>query len=41
VFLHISTVELAEISGLREGQKVTFDIVGEGDKANAVNLRTL
>jgi cold shock protein len=38
VFVHISAVEKAGLSGLPEGAKVTFDIVPRG-KESAENLR--
>jgi CspA family cold shock protein len=39
VFVHISAVEKAGLSGLREGAKVTFDIVPNRGKESAENLR--
>lgn len=39
VFVHISAVERAGMSGLAEGQKVTFDIVTERGKSAASNLQ--
>ena len=39
VFVHISTVEKAGLSDLREGAKVTFDIVPNKGKESAENLR--
>jgi CspA family cold shock protein len=41
VFVHISAVERAGLSGLDEGQKVTFDIVADRrtGKSSADNLR--
>ena len=39
VFVHISAVERAGMSTLREGQKVSFDIVTERGKTNAANLK--
>ena len=36
VFVHISAVEL---SGLNEGQRVSFDIARERGKTNAANLK--
>jgi cold shock protein len=41
VFVHISAVERAGLSGLNEGQKVSFDIVTERGKSSAGNLRTV
>ena len=41
VFVHVSAVERAGMDGLREGQKVTFDIVRDNrsGKNAAENLR--
>jgi cold shock protein len=39
VFVHISAVEKAGLSDLREGDKVTFDIVSNRGKESAENLR--
>ena len=39
VFVHISAVEKAGLSELREGDKVTFDIVPNTGKESAENLR--
>ena len=39
VFVHISAVEKAGLSDLREGDKVTFDIVSNRGKEFAENLR--
>jgi CspA family cold shock protein len=39
VFVHISAVERAGLSDLREGAKVTFDIVPNKGKESAENLR--
>jgi CspA family cold shock protein len=39
VFVHISAVERAGMSTLREGQKVSFDVVTERGKTNAANLQ--
>jgi cold shock protein len=40
VFVHISALERAGLSNLREGQKVTFDIErGQQGKTSAVNIR--
>jgi CspA family cold shock protein len=40
VFVHISAVERAGMSDLREGQKVTFDVVPDrkSGKSSAENL---
>jgi cold shock protein len=41
VFVHISAVERAGMTGLNEGQKVSFDVVAnpKNGKASADNLR--
>ena len=39
VFVHISAVEKAGLSDLREGAKVTYDIVANRGKESAENLR--
>ena len=39
VFVHISAVERAGLNDLREGAKVSFDIVSERGKEKADNLR--
>jgi cold shock protein len=39
VFVHISAVERAGLSDLREGAKVTFDIVPNKGKESAENLK--
>jgi CspA family cold shock protein len=40
VFVHISAVERAGLSGLKEGQKVSYDIErGQQGKTSAVNLQ--
>jgi cold shock protein len=43
VFVHISAVERAGLSGLDEGQKVSFDVVADRrtGKSSAANLRTV
>ena len=39
VFVHISAVERAGLSGLTEGQKVSFEIATERGRSAAVNLK--
>jgi CspA family cold shock protein len=39
VFVHISAVERAGLGTLREGQKVSFDVVTERGKTAAGNLK--
>jgi cold shock protein len=41
VFVHISAVERAGLSGLNEGQKIGYDVeLGQRGKTSAVNLQT-
>jgi len=42
VFVHISAVERAGLSGLNEGQKISFEVVAnrKTGKSSAENLRT-
>ena len=39
VFVHISAVEKAGLSGLNEGAKVAYDIVSDRGKESAGNLK--
>jgi cold shock protein len=39
VFVHISAVEKAALSDLREGAKVSYDVVPNKGKESAENLR--
>jgi CspA family cold shock protein len=39
VFVHISAVEKAGLDGLREGDKVTYDVISDRGKESAGNLR--
>jgi cold shock protein len=39
VFVHISAVERAGMSGLDEGQKISFDMQEERGKMSATNLK--
>ena len=39
VFVHISAVEKARLSGLNEGAKVSYDIVSDRGKESAGNLK--
>jgi len=41
VFVHISAVERAGMSSLREGQKVSYDIQQDRGKAAACNLKEI
>ena len=41
VFVHVSAVERAGMTGLREGQKVSFDLEqGQRGKTSATNLKS-
>ena len=40
VFVHISAVERAGLSSLREGQAIEYEIESNRGKESAVNLRT-
>jgi CspA family cold shock protein len=39
VFVHITAVQAAGLNGLKDGQKVSYDIVMERGKEAATNLR--
>ena len=39
VFVHISALEKAGISGLREGQRISYDLATNKDRVSAVNLK--
>jgi CspA family cold shock protein len=39
VFVHISAVEKAGLSGLPDGVKITYDIISDRGKESAGNLR--
>lgn len=40
VFVHATALEMARISGLNEGQQLSYDVeVGRNGKTSAVNLR--
>ncbi|MDB5629378.1 MAG: cold-shock DNA-binding protein family [Tardiphaga sp.] len=39
VFVHISAVERAGLNDLREGDKITFDVVPNKGKESAENLK--
>ncbi len=41
VFVHISAVQRAGLTGLNEGQKVSYDILTERGKEAAGNLKAL
>jgi CspA family cold shock protein len=41
VFVHVTAVERAGMSGLAEGQKVSYDLATERGKTAAVNLKAI
>jgi CspA family cold shock protein len=41
VFVHITAVQKAGLTGLNENQKVSYDVATERGKAAAVNLKTI
>lgn len=41
VFVHISAVERAGMTGLSDGQRVSFDVVSERGRTNASNLQAI
>jgi CspA family cold shock protein len=41
VFVHVSAVERAGMSGLTDGQKISFDVVKERGKSAASNLKAV
>jgi cold shock protein len=41
VFVHISAVEKAGLNDLREGDKVSFEVVANRGKESAENLRAV
>ena len=41
VFVHISAVQRANLQGLDEGQKVSYDVLQERGKSSAGNLKAL
>jgi CspA family cold shock protein len=41
VFVHITAVQKAGLTGLNENQKVSYDVENERGKAAAVNLKPL
>ena len=41
VFVHVSALEKAGLSSLREGQKVSYDLETSKDKTSAINIQVL
>ncbi|MDX1921808.1 MAG: cold-shock protein [Alphaproteobacteria bacterium] len=41
VFVHVTAVERAGMDGLREGQKISYEIATQKGKESAVNLKAV
>ena len=41
IFVHINAVQKAGLTGLRDGQKIAYEIVQARGKSSAENLRSL
>lgn len=41
VFVHVSALEKAGVNGLREGQKVSYELTSHKGKTSAANLKVL
>lgn len=41
VFVHVTAVERSGLKGLRDGQKISYDVVSDRGKSAAANLRVL
>lgn len=41
VFVHITAVERSGLDGLKDGQKISFDVVPDRGKSAAANLKLL
>ena len=41
MFIHITALQQANISGLNEGDKISYDVEEENGKASAVNIKQL
>lgn len=41
MFIHITALQKANISGLNEGDKISFDVEDENGKASAVNVKQI
>ena len=39
MFIHITALQQANISGLNEGDKISYDVEEENGKASAVNIK--
>jgi CspA family cold shock protein len=41
MFIHITALQKANISGLNEGDKISYDVEEENGKASAVNIKQI
>ncbi|MEC9344603.1 MAG: cold-shock protein [Pseudomonadota bacterium] len=41
VFVHVTAVERSGLKGLRDGQKISYDVIPDRGKSAAANLRVL
>jgi len=41
MFIHITALQKANISGLNEGDKISYDVEDENGKASAVNVKQI
>ena len=41
MFIHITALQQANISGLNEGDKISYDVEDENGKASAVNVKQI
>jgi len=41
MFIHITALQQANISGLNEGDKISYDVEEENGKASAVNIKQI
>tara|TARA_B100001179_G_scaffold88529_1_gene62790 strand:- start:991 stop:1200 length:210 start_codon:yes stop_codon:yes gene_type:complete len=41
MFIHITALQKANISGLNEGDKISYDVEDENGKASAVNIKQI
>ncbi len=41
VFVHVTAVQKAGLTGLNEGQKVSFDLASDRGKTSAANLKVV
>lgn len=41
VFVHVTAVQKAGLTGLNEGQKISYDLASDRGKASAANLKVV